>query len=261
MARKVPNVREWSETVRPREFWVGNLDLYVLKQYDRILHALGRESTGRQSRSHFSAGRVAREGPAVLLVLASLSATAVFGGRARERPVVADPLRDEVAGPVAAGFFIIALLGVLAILYWWWRSGRRWRGTDMIALGVSIGAAAYTLFGMRNALGTAGLTPTLLPLWATMALAAAALLTMAVASRGPDAALKHFRLVATPDPQRARELIDVLNPGERDRLNGQRAHAIAKLRERGLLDVTDASDLESVPLGMSPTVGHDLSTR
>ena len=46
---KVPNLREWADTVSARAFDPAWIDLYPLQQYDHVLQALGWRSTFRTS--------------------------------------------------------------------------------------------------------------------------------------------------------------------------------------------------------------------
>ena len=66
--------------------------------------------------------------------------------------------------------------------------------------------------------------------------------------------LAHFERVGDPDPARSRHLVEALSPGERENLITQRRRAIATLRERGLIDLDEAVQVESLPLGQSAAI-------
>ena len=110
-------------------------------------------------------------------------------------------------------------------------------------------------FAVRQAWASASTEPSIwcgAPVWATAILATVTAIAIAAASRGRrDAVLAHFERVGDPDPARSRQLVEALNPGEQENLITQRRRAIATLRERGLIDLDEAVQVESLPLGQS----------
>ena len=260
--RKVPTVREWSEIVSPRDFRLGNLDLYVVKQYDQVLRSLG-------WRGRFRAGATGdgpRPGrrddlifiPLFVLPFAGVSATGSGWFSTAGGGVMEFQGFDAWLGiPIVVACFVLSLPGPVLVLRRWWTSNRRWTTPEVLCLAFVLGCSLLALRGLRNAweVDVLRAAPASLPVWATAIVAGTAVVAIASASRGRrDAVLAHFERVGDPDPARSRDLVDALSPGERENLITQRRRAVATLRERGLIDLEEAVQVESLPLGQSGTI-------
>lgn len=251
MTRQIPNVRTWSKTVPSYLFTLRDLDVYVLKQHDDVLRAMGRAR---------AAGWRLGDLPEAVVIVVSIIAPAVgitvWGGRDPWRRVEVAGL-GELADDVAAWCFAIALLGPPLILWRWWRSRRHWDGLEVAGIVTSLVAGILTLGGMASASGVdvLGFAPVSLPVWLTVALAALVGASVAVASRGRRVPFRrYFQVTGAADPQRVGVLVDALEPRRREKLLDERRRAIARLRDRGLIDAARADAVRSLPLGLSPTI-------
>lgn len=259
---KVPTAREWSEKVSPRDFRLRDLDLYVLKQYDAVLRALGWRGRYRAG----ATGDGPRPGrrddlifiPLFVLPMAGMFATGSGWFTTSGGGVMEFEGFDRGLGiPIVVACFVLSVPGPLLVLRRWWTSNRRWTTPEVLCLAFVLACGLLALRGVRNAwkVDVLRAVPASLPVWATTILATTALIAIASASRGRrDAVLAHFERVGDPDPARSHQLVEALSPGERENLITQRRRAIATLRERGLIDLDEAVQVESLPLGQSAAI-------
>ncbi|MFC7622919.1 hypothetical protein [Microlunatus sp. GCM10028923] len=252
-ARQTINVRTWSKTVPPYGFRPGDLDLYVLKEHDDILRALGRErSPDRSGRLGVFLG--------LICLVALVGGVSTFGGTILStaggvtRSVgEAGPLDDDLGIPITAGCFVVVLAGVIGIGYRWWSSHRHSTGLEIGYLIAAVGCGGIALWQLGTDRGVPGFAPASLPVWLTVAAAAVLLAAVLLFSRGRRVPVpRHFRAIGPPDPDRAAGLVAGLEPRVREKLLDERRRAIGRLRDRDLLDDAAAADLESTPLGTSP---------
>lgn len=261
---KVPTAREWSEKVSPRDFRLRDLDLYVLKQYDHVLRSLGWRGRYRAGATGDGDRPLRRDDliflPLFVLPLAGLCATGGDGGWFRTAGgglMKFEGFDSAVGIPIVVACFVLSFPGPLLVLRRWWTCNRRWTTTEVLCLAAVWVCSLLTLRGLGNRWGVDVLraAPASLPVWATAIVATAAVIAVVSASRGRrDAVLAHFERVGDPDPARARDLVEALNPGEQENLITQRRRAIATLRERGLIDLDEAVQVESLPLGQSAAI-------
>ena len=258
---KVPTAREWSETVSPRDFRLRDLDLYVVRQYDHVLGSLGWRGRYRAGSTGDGPRPVRPDDlifiPLFVLPMAGMFATGsgwftTAGGGVMEF----EGFGSGVGLPIVATCFVLSLLGPLLVLRRWWASNRRWATPEVGCLAFAVACSLLTLLGLRGAWEVDVLrAPVALPVWATAIVATAAVVAVVTASRGRrDAVLAHFERVGEPDPVRSRQLVEALSPGEREHLISQRRRAIATLRERGLIDLDEAVQVESLALGQSTAI-------
>lgn len=245
MTREVPNVRTWSKTVPDYLFVLGDLDVYVLKQHDEVLQAMGRTQA-----------RTRGDLPDVPIVLANLLApgVAIAGW-------TGDPRRGldgagRAADVLAAWCLAIASAGVVLAGWRWVRSRRHWNGLETAGVATTLVAALFSLASMRDSSGpdALGLT-TLLPVLSAAVLSACVGGAMAVASQGKRVPFRrYFRITGPADPERIERLVDALEPRRREKLLDERRRAVRRLLDRGLIDGRRGDDVQSLPLGLSPTV-------
>lgn len=264
MANQTINVRTWSKTVPAYGLRLGDLDLYVLKNHDNILRALGRERI--PERGTFWSLKTLEVLLGWVFMFALVGGVSTLGGtvtsndgRTTRTVREADALDDGLGVPITMWCFVIVLLAVAAIAYRWWRTHRHSAGLEigyLVAVVVCGGIALWEL-GAAREIDVLAFTPQSIPVWAAVAAAAGLLAAMLLFSRGRRVPIpQHFRVVGTPNPQEALELIAALEPGVRAKRLDERRRAIARLRERGLIDETQAAHLESLPLGTSPAAAN-----
>ena len=254
---KVPNLREWADTVSVRSFDPAWVDLYALQQYDPVLRALGWRSTVRTSARAEDRGRPMDRHTAALFVfmfLLPVIAFTAFGGSDLATHTEFDGLDAGVGVPLVAVVFALSLPGPLLEL----RRCVLHRGSlTYIAVAgfcVTLFASVGTLVGMARLwdVDVLGLSWASVPVWASLVLTGTSLGVITVAGSRQRAPLPaHFRRSGDPDPAQARALLDRLDPGERDHLAQARGRAIATLRDRGLLTLEQAVQLSELPLGQS----------
>jgi hypothetical protein len=256
------NVRTWSKTVPSYGFRPGELDLYVLKNHDDLVRALGYERVAGAGR--LSLGRWALF---MVFVFALIGGVTTVGGPifnthgGRTTPTgTAAPLDNAIGVPVTSWCFVVVLIGVLLIGARWLRADRH---RDALEIGCLVATVACGALALGQLVSDRGVdafgTPTL-PVWAAAVLAAVLLAAVLLFSRGRRASIpNHFRRTGSPDPQQASRLIEQLDPAHRDKLLGERRRAIGRLRDRGLIDAGAAAQLEALPLGASTTI--DTGTR
>lgn len=260
--RKVPTAREWSENVSPRDFRLGDLDLYVVKQYDDVLRSLGWRGRYRAGATGDGPRPARRDDliflPLFVLPMAGMFATGSGWFTTAGGGVMEFEGFDAWLGiPIVAACFLLSLPGPLLVLRRWWASNRRWTTPEVLCLAFVLVCSLLALRGLRNAweVDVLRASPASLPVWATTIVATTAVMAIASASRGRrDAVLAHFERVGDPDPARSRQLVEALSPGERENLITQRRRAVATLRERGLIDLDEAVQVESLPLGESAAI-------
>ena len=254
---KVPSLREWADTVSARAFDPAWIDLYALQQYDTILRALGWRSTFRTSaRSEDRERSPDRHTFAVFFFMILLPAVAftAFGGTDIATNTTFEGFDGGVGVPVVASAFTLSLPGPLLEL----RRCLLQRGhlTYLVVAGfcVTLVASVLTLTGMARVwdVDVLHLQPASIPVWASLVLTATtfAVVSLVTFRRGPGTPA-HFRRSGDPDPGRARELLDRLDPGERAHLADVRRRAISTLRDRDLLTLEQAVQLSDLPLGQS----------
>lgn len=256
-SNEIPNISRWSRNVTAYGMAVGDLDLYLLKEHPQVLRALGRERYPQKKIPDLRT----RDHVVALLAcfITPIAALTVFtGGYNQNTGQQVDPLSDDLAVPISAACYVIALCGAVWIAIRWWRTRRHWSGAELLTLGATILCGAGVLWGMHQAgLDVLGLSRVTLPVSGTVVLAAVLLLVMAAASQGRRAPLaKHFKVVDEPDVQEAMEVIARMTPARVDELLGKRERAIARLHERGVIDDTERQALEGVPMGLSPTLNR-----
>ncbi|PUA81961.1 hypothetical protein C7S10_07945 [Nocardioides currus] len=258
----MPTVREWSESVSPRDFRLRDLDLYVLQQYDQVLRSLGWRGRYRAGATG-DGPRPARRDDLVFIPLFVLPMAGMFatgsgwfttaGGGAMEF----EGFESWLGVPIVVACFALSLPGPVLVLRRWWTGNRRWTTPEVVCLALDVGFGLLALRGLANAWQVEVLSaaPASLPVWAATVVAAVSLAAIVSASRGRrDAVLTHFERVGDPDPARARDLVEALAAGEREHLITQRRRAVATLRERGLIDLDEAVHVESLPLGESAAI-------
>ena len=254
---KVPSLREWADTVSARAFDPAWIDLYALQQYDTILRALGWRSTFRTSaRTEDRERPMDRHALAifVFMILLPVVAFTAFGGSdlatntdvrgVRRRsgcPRGRDRLHALPAGTAAGAEAMPAPAGQSDLL-------------EVAGFCVTLVASALTLIGMARVwdVDVLHLQLASIPVWASLVLTATtfAVVSLVTFRRGPGTPA-HFRRSGEPDPVRARELLDRLDPGERAHLADVRRRAISTLRDRDLLTLEQAVQLSDLPLGQS----------
>ncbi|SED69330.1 hypothetical protein [Ruania alba] len=250
MANQTINVRTWSKQVPAYGLALGDLDLYVLKNHDEILRALGRQRVTDSATTR----RLLRAVAIVVLMMAPITGVSTLGGAGR----FGDGLDDSLGVPVTAWAFAVAVVGVVVVAVRWLRSDRHAAPVEIVYLAGTIVCGGLALLQLETVRGVdiAAFAVPSLPVWVASAAAAIILAAIVLGSRGrrvpiPD----HFRTIGTPDQRTAAELIDALDPREREKLLDDRRRAIRRLRERGLIGADDATQLESVPLGESTSIG------
>lgn len=257
---QIPKASTWARTIPKYGLRLAQLDLYVLKQHDGILSALGYERVPD--------GKISRWGRYswvdifwVVVMFAPLAGVTVTGDRVFNPNTRTyddlDSFSDGFQVAAAMWCFIVALPGPAIAAYRWWRSQRHWFAHELVYLAFAVVFSGLALATLANDKGVAiftAVSPST-PVWLTGVSAAIVLLTLAVASQGRRVDVPvHFRAVGRPDLPRAGELVAELEPREHDRVHKRRARALTMLRERGLVDESQAKHVESTPLGMSVTV-------
>ena len=257
---KVPNLREWSETVPARAFDPAWIDLYALQQYDHVLRALGWQSTFRTSARTEDRDRpMDRHTFAVFFFMFLLPVVGVttFGGSDIATNTTFEGFDAGVGVPVVASAFTLSLPGPLLEL----RRCLLRRGTltyvEVAGFCVTLVASALTLTGMarRWNVDVLHLDLVSVPVWASLVLTATTFGVVSLVSfrRGPGTPA-HFRRSGAPDLARAREQLDRLDPAERTHLAEVRGRAISTLRDRGLLTLEQTVELSGLPLGQSTSL-------
>jgi hypothetical protein len=260
MASQTINVRTWSKTVPSYGLRLGDLDLYVLKNHDDILRALGHERV--TERKTFWTRETASVYLSLVCVFALVGGVATLGGTVLSndggttRTVrEADALDNDLGVPITMWCFVVVLLGVTGIAYRWLRTHRHSANLEIAYLvaAVACGSIALWQLGHSRDVDVLGFAPPSIPVWATVAAAAALLAPMLLFSRGQRVPVpRHFRVVGTPNPEQALRLIAALEPRVRDKQLDERRRAIARLRERGLIGESQSAHVASLPLGTSP---------
>ncbi|RYB96561.1 hypothetical protein EUA06_03060 [Nocardioides glacieisoli] len=262
---KVPNLREWADTVSARAFDPAWIDLYTLQQYDPVLSALGWRSTFRTSaRTEDRLRTMDRHVAAIfffLFLLPVIAVTGTLGGSDLATHTEFAGLDAGVGVPLVAIVFTLSLPGPLLELRRCVLHRGRVTYIEIAGFCVTLFASAATLAGMSSNWDVDVLRLALpsVPVWASLVLTATTLgaITVATSRQGP-AAPDHFRRSGDPDLVRARELLARLAPGERDHLAQARGRAISTLRDRGLLTLEQAVQLSDLALGESMSL---LDTR
>lgn len=259
MAAETINVRTWSKKVPSYGFRLGDLDLYVLKDHDDILRTLGytriedntfwsRHTLGVYLRWVFLlalVGGVSTLGGAIL---------GVGGG---DWTLEATPLDNDLGGSITLWCFVVVLIGVAAIAYQWLRTRRHSVGAEIAYLVATVvcGGIALGQLAFERQIDITNFAAPSIAVWAAAGAAAILLVAVVFFSRGRRVPVpKHFRAIGTPDPQQALELIAALEPQVGAKRLDERRRAIARLRDRGLIDESQAARIESLPLGTSPTI-------
>jgi hypothetical protein len=264
---KVPSLREWADTVSARAFDPAWVDLYALQQYDTILSALGWRSTFRtRARTGDRERSMDRHSFAVFffMILLPVVAFTAFGGTDLATHTTFEGFDAGVGVPVVASAFTLSLPGPLLEL----RRCLLRRGSltyfEVAGFCVTLVASALTLTGMARVwdVDVLHLQPASIPVWASLVLTATtfAVVSLATFRRGPGTPA-HFRRSGDPDPDRARELLDRLDPGERTHLADVRRRAISTLRDRDLLTLEQAVQLSDLPLGQSMSLSDSRTLR
>ncbi|PXY34095.1 hypothetical protein [Prauserella flavalba] len=260
-AKQTINVRTWSKTVPSYGLRLAELDLYVLKNHDDIVRALGHERMeDAASRRRNVLGWVLYL-VAVLALVGGVSTLggpilSTFGGRTMVTGE-ADALDDDIGIPFTSWCFVVVLLGVAVIAFRWWRTQRHWATGEVGYLAATVVCGVLALWQLASVreVDALGFAPESIPVWASVVVAAVLLVAMRVASRGRRVPVpRNFRLVGTPDWERAVELVGALEPRQRDKLLDERRRAIARLRERELIDAAEADRVGALPLGTSTTI-------
>lgn len=258
---RVPHLREWADTVSPRAFDPAWIDLYTLQQYDHVLRALGWQGRFRTSaRAEERLRPMDRHGAAIFLLmflLPVIAVTGTVGGSDLATQTEFAGLDAGVGVPLVAIVFTLSLPGPLLELRRCVLQRGRLTYIEVAGFCVTLFSAAVTLWGMSRKWDVDVLRVPLasVPVWASLALTATVLGAITVAGFRRGSALPaHFRRSGDPDLVRARELLDRLDPGERDHLAQARARAISTLRDRGLLTLDQAVQLSEIPLGQSVTL-------
>lgn len=260
MANQTINVRTWSKTVPSYGLRLAELDLYVLKNHDDVLRALGHERVDGTTSWRRTAGWFV----GLVFVLAVVGGVSTLGGPILSafggRTMVtgeADALDNDIGTSLTVWCFVVVLVAVASIGVRWLRSWR-YRATvevGYLAAVVVCGALALWQLESARSVDVARFAPASIPVWLSVVVGAVLLVAMLVASRGRRTPVpRNFRPVGTPDPRRAAELVGALQPAERDKLLDQRRRAIARLRERGLIDAAEAERVGALPLGSSTTI-------
>ena len=236
---KVPSLREWADTVSARAFDPAWVDLYALQQYDTILRALGWRSTFRTSaRTGDRERSMDRHSFAVFFFMILL-------------PVVASAFTLSLPGPLLELRRCLLRRGSLTYF-------------EVAGFCVTLVASALTLTGMARVwdVDVLHLQPASIPVWASLVLTATtfAVVSLATFRRGQGTPA-HFRRSGDTDPDRARELLDRLDPGERTHLADVRRRAISTLRDRDLLTFEQAVQLSDRPLGQSMSLSDSRTLR
>ena len=264
---RVPSLREWVDTVSTRAFDPAWIDLYALQQYDAVLRALGWRSTFRTSAKVEDRERsVDRHTLAVFffMILLPVVGFTTFGGTDIATNTTFDGFDADVGVPVVASAFALSLPGPLLELRRCLLHRGRLTYVEVAGFCVTLVAAALTLTGMARVwdVDVLHLQPASIPVWASLVLTATAFAVASLATfrRGPGAPA-HFRRSGDPDPDRARELLDRLDPGERAHLADVRRRAISTLRDRGLLTLEQTVQLSDLPLGQSMSLVDNPTLR
>ncbi|MEU8223122.1 hypothetical protein [Kribbella sp. NPDC048915] len=252
------NVRTWSKTVPAYGLRLRDLDLYVVKNHDELVRALGFERVaGRPSRLRWALSMV--------FVFALIGGVSTVGGPiftthgGRTTPIgTADPLDNDLGVPLTSWCFVVVLIGVLMIAGRWLRTDRHRDGLELGYLAATVAFGALAVGQLVSERGVGAFDVPALPVWAAAVLAAFVLAAVLLFSRGRRVPVPNdFRRLGPPDPQRVIRLTAELEPRQRAKLLDERRRAIARLRERGLVDAAEATQLAELPLGASTTIAPD----
>ncbi|WP_152362093.1 hypothetical protein [Microlunatus speluncae] len=258
MANQTINVGTWAKTVPRYGFRLADLDLYVLKEHDDILRALGQERGTSRSRNTLRVlaglgclfalvGGVSTMGGPILSTQGGVTSTVGEAG----------PLSDDLGVPFTAWCFVVVFLGVAGIAYRWLTTDRHSAAAEIGYLAAAVVCSGFALWqlGHDRGVDVLGFAPASVPVWATVVAAALLLTAVLFGSRGRRAPVpRHFRTVGSPDRQQVLDLVAALEPAVREKRLDQRRRAITRLRERGLIDEPEAAMIGSTPLGTSPTI-------
>lgn len=240
-------MRSWSKKVPGRFFDPRDLDVYVLKEHDEVIAALGRSRTR---------SRVDPDGlPGFLTVLAPALALVAWGGALRAGTWELGGM-GSAAPEWIAGCFLVTVLGLVLVGLRWWRYDRQRDRVEMLGAVVSWATGLIALFGLYHEprVDVLGFSPVTLPVWGSVVLAAGLGLAMAFGSSGPRVPFRrYFKVTGPPDVTRAQMLIQELGSQRQAKLMKERRKAVRRLADRGLLDKRSALDLTTLPLGRSVT--------
>ena len=256
------NVRTWSKTVPSYGLRLSDLDLYVLKNHDDLLRVVGYVRVeGNASWSRRALEPLLH----MVFLVALVGGVSTLGGEmfstygGRTMPTgTADPLDNDIGVPMTAWCFAVVLVGVLVTAFRWLRTDRHRDAKEVGYLVATVACGALALGQLVSARGVDAFAAPSIAVWAAAGLAAALLAAMLLFSRGRRARVpRDFRRIEATDPQRVIGLVEALEAEERDKLLGERRRAIARLRERGLIDAAEAAQLDSLPLGASTTIAPE----
>lgn len=258
-ANQTINVRTWSKTVPSYGLRLSDLDLYVLKNHDDLLRVLGYE---RVDGSATWSRRTLEWLLNMVFLVALIAGVSTLGGDMfsthggrTSRTGTADPLDNSIGVPMTAWCFVVVLVGVLVAAVRWLRTDRHRDAKEIGYLVATVACGALALGQLVSDRGVDAFAAPSIPVWAAAGLAAALLAAMLLFSRGRRVPVpSDFRRIEAPNPQRAIGMVEALESKQRDKLLGERRRAIARLRERGLIDAAEAAQVESLPLGASTTI-------
>lgn len=259
-ASQTINVRTWSKTVPSYALRLSDLDLYVLKNHDDLLRVLGYERGAGATRL-----TLLRWAVHMLFLVALVGGVSTLGGDMFStyggrtvRTGTADPLDNDIGVPLTSWCFVVVLIGVLVVGFRWLRTDRHRDALEIGYLVATVACGALALGQLVSERDVDAFAAASIPVWLAAGIAAVLLGAVLLFSRGRRVpARKDFLRVATPDPQRAIELVEALDAKERDKLLSERRRAIARLQERGLIDAAAAVQVGSLPLGTSTTIAPD----
>ncbi|MCH1864904.1 hypothetical protein [Nocardioides sp. CFH 31398] len=249
----VPKVRAWSNTVRRETFDAADLDLFVLRDHQPVLAALGR------ARVDEAAGAAAAEPQRLrrlrqVACVAPVFTLAAFGGPVPGRSgIEAGAMDGGWAQLWLALVFLVAAPGPALALRRWWVTGRRRDPYEVLALGVGLTLGLAALRGLSDEWRAGSFALASLPAWVTVVTGVLTAAAMVFASRGRRTQGDlSFARIGEPDRAKARRMIDALPARTREQLHDMRRRAVENLTQRGLLDDDDARRVLSTPLGEGP---------
>ncbi|MDA3646126.1 hypothetical protein LZ318_29780 [Saccharopolyspora indica] len=250
MAAQRPGAHSWASQVSDEEFRLAELDLHVLGSHPEILAALG-----RRWRTGPSADTVAL----VAALPAGLGALVLAPGwfrQAQGEPWLEPVDFGDGSASIASVCFSGALVGLAVLTALWLRRGRLRAGSEVFAVVFTLVAALIALPLMASVdVDVLGFAPVALPVWGAAAAAVAVLGVFTLASAGRRAGdAQDFRITGPADLARADALVAALPPRKIKGLAAERARALGRLRERGMITAGRAAEVEALPIGSSITL-------
>lgn len=250
MPARFRTAHEWASNATAEHVRLADLDLYVLQPHPHIVRALGREPLAERT---FPWGDLVLMVTAVPAGLAALALGPAWLRQATSEPWLEPVDLGDNAITVAAGLFLVSLVGSVLSALVWWRNGRRSHSADMMGLALTVVAGVVALWLIGDVPGRHA-TPVAIVL-AALVTAGVVLAAAKFASTGsrpedpPD-----FRIDGQPDWSRASALVAELSEKKQAKLAADRRRTLRRLQQQGVIDEATVSRVEALPLGQSLTL-------